>query len=80
MGSAIWSSTLYMIKAIIFVLWLGDFKEPSATAKEKRDIFIPNSLDLLTLNYPGPWKGDCSHLTDEETEKQEVSVLFTRSF
>lgn len=26
MGSAIWSSTLNMIKAIIFALWLGSFK------------------------------------------------------
>ena len=75
MGSAIWSSTLYMRKAIIFALWLGYFKEPSVTTKEKRCIFIPHSLGFLTLENPGTWKGYDSHWTDEKTEKSEFSAL-----
>ena len=79
MGSAIWSSTLYMRKAVIFALWLGYFKEPSVTAKEKRCIFIPHWLGLLTLENPGTWKGYDFHWTDEKTEKSEVNVLSVSS-
>lgn len=83
MGPAIWSSTLYTIKAIVSALWLGYFKEPSATVEGNRCIFIPNSLGLfnptmsrhlerLLLWFPfkrwGNW------------EIEELSVLFTKGF
>lgn len=68
MGSAIWLSTLSMMKAIIFALWLGYLKEPSAKAKEKGEISVPNSLGLLTLEDPGSGKDSYSHWTDGETE------------
>lgn len=83
MGPAIWSSTLYTIKAIVSALWLGYFKEPSATVEGNRCIFIPNSLGLfnptmsrhlerLLLWFPFKRWGN--------SEIEELSVLFTKGF